>query len=512
MPSGRAAICPTCGRAFTEGELFCPYDRTALPAATTVQADPLINTVVNGSYTVLERLGAGGMGVVYKALQHRLNRHVALKVLSQRFSSDGAAVDRFRVEALAASQLTNGHTVTVHDFGAMDDGSLYIAMQLLEGETLRARLKRGTLSPRLAATIAMHVCESLSEAHELRTPILHRDIKPDNVFVRGVTNGNVHATVLDFGLARFADAHRLRLTSANVVLGTPAYMSPEQCRAQPLDPRSDLYAVGILLFEMLAGRPPFESPDATSLLFKHVYDPPPRPVEIKPDIDLPEPLEELILQLLAKSPADRPASAVEVWQRLEEIISTLPRLVPVAPAISDVDTMDTPPILGAPSAPASDPHSDQITLPSEVSPASRPIDVGDDSVLTGLHVRPWRRTAIVAGAVTLTALTFGLLAWLQGNTKTNVSEPGITAEARPPAATIPSGRPATSTMPSPASQPPGAMAASAPAVSTAAPVRTPAVADPGRPQTAPTKGTAGARRRAVKSEEKVPGSSPWDVD
>jgi len=328
----QALSCPACARTFTQGQVLCPFDRTPL-STPPVAADVLLGTIVNGTYTILERVGAGGMGVVYRALQHRLDRHVALKVLPSRFGADPAAVDRFRLEARAASQLTNGHTVTIHDFGAMDDGSLYIAMQLLEGESLKSRLQAAPLSLREAITIAMHICESLAEAHDhAPSPIIHRDIKPDNVFVHYSPRGEVHATVLDFGIARFADPQGARLTSENVALGTPVYMSPEQCRGLlTVDARSDLYSLGILLFEMVVGRPPFLSEDPHAVLYMHVRDAAPRMSSLATDLTIPGDLETLVARLLAKAPEDRPDSAeatraelARIQERLSEASATAP--------------------------------------------------------------------------------------------------------------------------------------------------------------------------------------------
>jgi serine/threonine-protein kinase len=345
--------CPTCHRVFSEGELYCPYDRSPLKTGTAAGLDPLIGAVVAGRYTVLERLGAGGMGVVYAAVQHGLDRKVALKVLPPRFSGDEGAAERFRIEARAASQLTSRHTVVVHDFGATEDGSLFIAMQLLDGESLRARIRRGPLSPRAAVTIAAHVADSLTEAHESRPPIIHRDIKPDNVMVREGQDGEPFATVLDFGLARFSGVEAMRLTSANMILGTPAYLAPERCRGGPseIDARVDLYSLGVVLFEMLTGETPFQATDSTSLLFKHVYDTAPTLRSVRPALSVPEALEALVASLLAKSPGDRPPTARVLRERLEAIGKEIPK---VDAAITD-ETLARRPLSAGVSGPGGGP-------------------------------------------------------------------------------------------------------------------------------------------------------------
>ena len=263
------------------------------------------------------------MGVVYRGLQQQLDRPVAVKVLAGRFTDDAQVEERFRSEARAASQLTNPHTVTVYDFGTTDDGALFLALQLVEGEVLRTRLARGRLPLWVAVTIGSQVCESLAEAHAHRPAIVHRDIKPDNIMVRETGEGEPFAVVLDFGLARFADS--ARLTATNNIVGTPTYMSPEQARhGGQVDTRADLYSLGVVLYEMIAGRPPFASQDPASLLFMHAYDAPPRLSDALPGVALPEALDRLVSELLAKAPASRPASAVAVRARLLEIWQQLP--------------------------------------------------------------------------------------------------------------------------------------------------------------------------------------------
>jgi serine/threonine protein kinase len=325
MDVQRASTCPKCGRVFIEGERLCPFDAAPVVVPPADTKDPLIGSVVNRSYVVLSKLGEGGMGVVYKALQQRLERQVALKVLGPRFGGDVKASERFRHEARAVSQLTNPHTVTVYDFGSTEDGTLYLAMQLLKGESLRERMARLPLTPQEAVSIAADICDSLAEAHERVPQIIHRDIKPDNIFVRVTETGTLFATVLDFGLARIQDS--AKLTASNSVIGTVAYMAPEQAQSRKdVDGRLDLYALGVMLFEMLAGRVPFDSPDKLGVMYKHVYNPPPALRDVRRASGanaLPGSLEALVAELLAKQPAQRPPSARAVRGRLMEIMQEL---------------------------------------------------------------------------------------------------------------------------------------------------------------------------------------------
>jgi serine/threonine protein kinase len=322
--------------------------------------DPLIGAVVNRSYVVLSKLGEGGMGVVYKALQQRLERQVALKVLGPRFGGDVKASERFRHEARAVSQLTNPHTVTVYDFGSTEDGTLYLAMQLLKGESLRERMARLPLTPQEAVSISADICDSLAEAHERVPQIIHRDIKPDNIFVRVTETGTLFATVLDFGLARIQDS--AKLTASNSVIGTVAYMAPEQAQSRKdVDGRLDLYALGVMLFEMLAGRVPFDSPDKLGVMYKHVYNPPPALRDVRRASGanaLPGSLEALVTELLSKQPAQRPPSARAVRGRLMEIIQEL----------------GGPPALAVPSSKPSGPppSNDEISEDDEPTLVRRP--------------------------------------------------------------------------------------------------------------------------------------------
>jgi serine/threonine protein kinase len=239
--------------------------------------DPMIGRSLEGRYTIVSKLGAGSMGTVYRARQEAMARDVALKILRPERAFDAQAKQRFVREAKALSLLTSPNTVTVFDFGEIPDPvaspddpsaetSLYLAMEMLEGEALGARLKReGPMPAALAVHIAKGALESLAEAHD--KGIIHRDLKPDNLFLVRRAEGAgrpleasaaVTCKVLDFGIAKMLDGRVDALeTQAGTVFGTPRYMSPEQAQGRSLDARSDLYALGVLLYQMLAGRAPF---------------------------------------------------------------------------------------------------------------------------------------------------------------------------------------------------------------------------------------------------------------
>ena len=319
------AVCGTCGRVFSSGERFCPFDRTDLNPTPSTPTDPLVGTVLSGSYTLMSRLGAGGMGVVYRARQNRLHRDVAVKILSAQLGADEKAQERFRAEALAVIansriRTRSPSTTSARPKGACCTSSCNSSTGSRCGcawRVLPSVSERRPSSPRR--------CASRWQRHTRKKPqIVHRDVKPANVMIRRQPDGEEFATVIDFGLAqKLADSDRM--TASGLIVGTPAYMAPEQARADgPLDTRVDIYAVGVLLHEMIAGRQPFSAPNPTALLYKHVWEPPPALTSVRPDLNVPIPLERLVLEMLAKDPNDRPQSAALVRARLMEIIKRLP--------------------------------------------------------------------------------------------------------------------------------------------------------------------------------------------
>src|SRR6266446_10983694 len=320
--------CPTCGRHYPSGVQSCPEDTSLLQADSTIldaPADPLIGQTLDDKYRLEERLGIGGMGTVYRARHVLIDRPVAVKVLNPRFVEDEAAQTRFRREAKACGRLQHVNAVTVTDFGTSQDGYVYLVMELLEGRTLRDVLaKEAPLDPARAVSLMLQVSAAVAAAHE--AGIIHRDLKPGNIFI--VQRAEVPAVVkvLDFGIAKLAaelldEEDAQALTQVGAMIGTPRYMSPEQCDGVELTPAADVYSLGCILYEMLTGTVPFSGSSPLAIAVKQTSELPRRPREFVASI--PAALEDVVLHALEKRPQDRPANAAEFRR---ELLTTAERL------------------------------------------------------------------------------------------------------------------------------------------------------------------------------------------
>jgi len=286
-------------------------------------ADPLIGRVLNDRFRILSPLGSGGMGKVYKAVQTPLDRVVALKILNPNFPAekDPAFKRRFFLEASLTSKLRHPNTVTVIDYGQTEDGIYFIAMEYMEGQTLAEVLAHEkTLPWNRVLDIAQQICRSLREAHKLG--VIHRDLKPANVMLLNEADHDM-VKVLDFGLVKSflatdGQAGDPEVTQNGVFLGSPQYMAPEQAR-NVADPRSDVYSLGILVYQMLVGRPPFQGKDYLEVIFQHMKEAP-RPVrDLNPNAEVPHEVEAVVLRCLQKDPAARYQSMDEVLEALRDV-------------------------------------------------------------------------------------------------------------------------------------------------------------------------------------------------
>jgi serine/threonine protein kinase len=322
-------ICPTCKTHFEGEEHFCPRDGSPLATSATDRsgatgatgadptADRLIGRVLGGRYRLLERLGQGGMGTVYRATHTLMDKPVALKILRSELATDAEAVARFHREARSASRLDHDHCIRVTDFGQSDDGLLFLVMELLDGHSLSHVTRRGPVPAARAAAVGLAIAEALAHAHD--AGIIHRDLKPDNVFLARRAKGREIVKVLDFGLAKLASDSALgpSITRDGTVFGTPEYMAPEQAEGEKLDGRTDVYALGVILYQLVCGEVPFKSANFVALLTKQVSEEPTPPRERRPDLTIPPGLELIILHCLTKRREDRYATAAEVADALE---------------------------------------------------------------------------------------------------------------------------------------------------------------------------------------------------
>ena len=327
--------------------------------------DPLIGKQVdNGEFIVVDRIGSGGMGSVYKAEQPSMNRMVAIKVLHPRFVTRDDLVARFRREARAMSQLSHPNTARVYKYGALDDGSVYFVMDYLEGRNLAAEVREnGPMPPERALRLMVQVCGALEEAH--RAGIVHRDLKPENIFLTLQGGTTDFPKVLDFGLAKMSEKQMgngsMMFTQQGMVFGTPEFMSPEQAQGEPLDHRSDIYSLALILYELITGKLPFDAKTPLDIMKAHVREAPiPLSQRVSGKPFWPE-LEVVMNKALAKQPSDRYETAAQFG---EALLNCLPKHVePPAPAAKRTSRR-----------PTAEPVSASSIAPKSAAPAHREDD------------------------------------------------------------------------------------------------------------------------------------------
>jgi serine/threonine protein kinase len=289
------------------------------------QADPYVGReILTGQFKVLERIGSGGMGAVYKAQQPSMDRFVAVKILHSKFTKRKDLVSRFRREARAMSHLTHPNTAKVFLYGQLEDEACYIVMEYLEGRNLGQIVRQeGPMKPERAIAVLIQACGALEEAHQ--KGIIHRDLKPENIFLCSQGGLEDFAKVLDFGLAKVTEREMqpgsLILTQEGMVFGTPEFMSPEQAQGKTLDPRSDVYSLAVILYELLTGKLPFDARTPMEFIGLHVQATPIPLAERAPGNEYPFGLQEVLDRALAKKPEERYQSAAEFASALRSLVN-----------------------------------------------------------------------------------------------------------------------------------------------------------------------------------------------
>ena len=312
-------VCLQCGDVFGPEVRFCPRDGSALrPKA---RPESLVGQVIAERYHILGKLGEGGMGMVYLAEHVRMGRRCAVKVMNPILLHDPDSVSRFSREAANASRINHPNVAAIYDFGETADSIVYLAMELVEGESLAVTIERERALPeRRAVDIGRQVAEALGAAHELG--IVHRDLKPDNVMLVRSRAGHDLVKVVDFGIAKVTQGARQDVTRTGYVIGTPAYMSPEQILGENLDGRSDIYSLGCILYEMLTGARAFAGPSGEVSIHQRLTEPPPRPRRVRRDLS--KKLDEIVTTLMARSPDQRFQSVGALRDALDAILSETP--------------------------------------------------------------------------------------------------------------------------------------------------------------------------------------------
>ncbi len=319
-------ICPECGAKNLPHAEVCASCDLALPVDGEEEVDPLIGRELAGKYVLGDIIGEGSMGCVYAAYQTDLEREIAIKVLHPHVAADPKVAKRFHREARTASRLSHPNSLQIFDFGKEDGGKLlYIAMELLDGpDLLDIITDESPLSPKRIGALVGGVLLALEEAHDIG--VIHRDLKPENIMVVRDHQNVEHVKVCDFGIAKLVEAEGSAITVTGFVCGTPEYMAPEQARGEGLDGRADLYAIGCLLYHLIAGKPPFVGPSALGTITKHLTEPVEPLRKRRPDLHVPRSLERVCMRALAKDRDNRFADAASMRRALDRAVEGLGEL------------------------------------------------------------------------------------------------------------------------------------------------------------------------------------------
>ncbi|MCW5821768.1 MAG: serine/threonine protein kinase [Cyanobacteria bacterium TGS_CYA1] len=293
--------CPKCGLVAGAGVTLCPKDGTKLADYSN---DPFVGRIIEQKYEIISPIGEGGMSVVYKAKHLLMDRFVAIKMIRPEYATMSQLIERFKQETKAVSSLRHPNIVTVFDYGFLPDQTPFLIMDYLEGKVLNQLIKQEkTMHWERAVLLFSQACDALAHSHE--RGVVHRDIKPSNLLVRPELEGAESLTIFDFGIAKLLNPDGKKLTNVGEVFGSPLYMSPEQCSGDMIDPRTDIYSLACVIYEALVGVPPLVGGKPIETIMKHISDMPRRLSEVRPDLNIPPRLEEMVMTALSKAPIDR---------------------------------------------------------------------------------------------------------------------------------------------------------------------------------------------------------------
>jgi serine/threonine protein kinase len=506
--------CPQCGKSFAATVRICPDDGTVLEHQDTSTSQ--LGKVLDGKYRLDSFLSHGGMGSVYRATHVMLGKTVAVKLINPEIVTSPEVVRRFQREARAATALHHPNIVAVYDLGQTTDGTLYIAMEFVDGPSLKSVIASGgPVAPIRTIALLRQIASALSFAH--RHNVVHRDLKPHNVMLATTEDGQEVPKLVDFGIAKtFDDATQLTMTG--FALGTPQYMAPEQAEGRPVDARSDLYSLGIILYEMLTGDVPFNDPSAPAILIKHIKEIPPAPSQKNPRVVIPAELEAISLRCLEKDPARRFQTADELIAALERAAASIPGAAaamqatlvagtpfPVASSASSATQVPSAPPQGSAPAPQGSAATARIEQPAPVAASgTRPTAVQPQGAAPGTAAASPSSSSNKLGLVALVMFLLVAGAGAFVYMKQERAQSVATSPTEPPAASpamaaqTPPQTPTDSSTPAAQSQPGTAPPSAASGSDTAAP---PAAgsATPGRSgaTTATSSGAAGSARGTI---------------
>ena len=439
--------CPKCGAEYPDTTTLCPADGIALEKTT----DSLLGKTLAGKYRIDERLSGGGMGTVYRGTHVLMDKTVAVKVLRPSLAADEKIVARFSREARAASKISHPHALSVTDFGEGEDGVVFLVMEYLSGKTLKEIIRlEGPLPLPRAVEILRQVGGALAAAHA--EGVVHRDLKSDNIMLLS-SSGTDYAKVLDFGIAKIKEpegAYDPGLTAPDLVIGTPQYMSPEQCSQSPdIDARSDIYSLGVILYEMLVGHVPFIGDSPTTIMLKHLQQPPPSVLAERNDV--PEAIGHVVGRALEKRPEDRYKTVGELVEDFTiaagmalpgvSAAATTNRVAPAAAGPSLEDDVDEETLVRPRITTPVEPVQPIDAPPEPPPPPYYPSGMSGQTPAPTAGLNPWK--ILVPSMIGLLVIFGVIYAFTRNSQPTTATTPSPTLTADPNSSPVEPAKPAT---------------------------------------------------------------------